>query len=133
MACLIVPAVEAVVVTGITKIVEKKEHKALETNIECTGTHHTPFSKKLKWLSKLQFGGAALLLFEHVWHGEITPFFPFLTAMGDKADTVMMLKEMATTGVAMALLTTLVWVGMVVVTNAWEKNANKAADAVSEE
>ena len=40
---------------------------------------------------------------------------------------------MATTGVAMALLTTLVWVGMVVVTNAWEKNANRATEVTTEE
>ena len=38
-----------------------------------------------------------------------------------------------TTGVAMALLTTLVWVGMVVVTNAWEKNANRATEVTTEE
>ena len=40
---------------------------------------------------------------------------PFLTAMADPADTVEMLHEMATVGVGMAVLVTLVWVGMVII------------------
>ena len=42
-----------------------------------------PWSRKLKWLSYLLWGGALLLCFEHIWHGEVVPFFPFLTAMSD--------------------------------------------------
>ena len=55
------------------------------------------------------WGGAVLLAFEHIWHGEIVPWFPFLTAMGNSADTSAMLYEMATVGVCMALLITAVW------------------------
>lgn len=55
------------------------------------------------------WGGVVLLLIEHVWHGEVVPFPPFLTAMGDPTSTVQMLYEMATVGVAMAVLVTVVW------------------------
>ena len=59
------------------------------------------------------WGGSALLAFEHIWHGEVTPWFPFLTAAGNPEDAMAMLHEMATTGVAMAVLVTAVWAGMV--------------------
>ena len=35
--------------------------------------------KKLHLLSNFLFSGSILLVFEHFWHGEIVPFFPFLT------------------------------------------------------
>ena len=53
----------------------------------------------------------------------MTPFFPFLTAMSDPADTAEMLAEMGSIGVLMAVLITAVWAGMVLVTNAMEKKA----------
>ena len=55
------------------------------------------------------WGGAILLAFEHLWHGEIVPWFPFLTAMADPADAMEMFHEMATVGVTMAVLITVVW------------------------
>ena len=58
------------------------------------------------------WGGVILLAFEHLWHGEVVPFFPFLTAMSDAASTAEMLREMATVGVAMGVLITLVWAGI---------------------
>jgi len=128
MGCFIVPGAEAIVVKAASKIVEKKEATAQinhEAVSECT--HKIAFSRKLKWLSNLQFGGAALLMFEHVWHGEVTPWAPFLTAMSDKGDMIEMFQEMATTGVGMAVLTTLVWGGMLVVVNSMEKRANEEA------
>ena len=91
MACFIVPAAEAVV----TKVAEGK----LE---EITGK--SSYISRISWL---------LLAFEHLWHGEITPFFPFLTAMSSKADAIEMFKEMGTVGVSMAALITGVWVMMV--------------------
>ena len=54
-------------------------------------------------------GGAVLLAFEHFWHGEIVPWFPFLSAMSNPADKASMFEEMATVGVSMALLVTAVW------------------------
>lgn len=119
MACFIVPGTEAIVTTAITKIVEKKEKKEEKA---------LPFSRKLKWLNNMLWGGTALLAFEHVWHGEVTPFFPFLTAAGNAQDAVQMLKEMATAGVGMAVVVTAVWVGMVAIASGVEKKAAKEAE-----
>lgn len=111
MACFIVPGAEAVVTTVITKIVENKEHKknkeneqkndllsynnARDTDVtEATNNiNRLPFSKKLKWLNNMLWGGTALLAFEHLWHGEITPWFPFLTAAGNPQDTAQMISR----------------------------------------
>ena len=58
------------------------------------------------------WGGAILLAFEHVWHGEVTPWFPFLTAMSDPQDASEMFHEMATVGVSMSVLVTGIWAVM---------------------
>ena len=70
-------------------------------------------------------GGSALLAFEHVWHGEVVPFYPFLTAANDPGSTAVMLHEMATSGVAMAVLVTAVWAGIVCIGAAVKKKAAK--------
>ena len=88
-----------------------------------------PFSRKLKWLSNLLWGGSALLAFEHVWHGEVVPWFPFLTAAANPEDAAEMLHEMATVGVSMAILVTLVWLVMLGVSAVIEKRALKAEPA----
>ena len=49
------------------------------------------------------WGGTALLAFEHVWHGEVTPWFPFLTAADSPAGIGEMFREMATVGTMMLL------------------------------
>jgi len=77
----------------------------------------------------LLWGGALLLAFEHLWHGEVVPWFPFLTAASDPAETAVMLSEMSTVGVTMAVLVTAVWVGMLVVCNVLLKRARKQAGA----
>ena len=114
MACFLVTAAEAVVVKAVEKAEEKKE-QSVQDSMEVTGKRNIPLSRKLKWLSYMLWGGVVLLAFEHIWHGEVVPWFPFLTAMADKADTAEMLHEMATVGVSMAVLITLVWVGMCIV------------------
>lgn len=134
MACFIVPATEAVVTTVITKTAEKKDltHVESESHVDAhTKATKTPIVRKLKWLNYMLWGGAVLLLFEHVWHGEVVPFPPFLTAASNPADTAEMLGEMSTVGVGMAALITAVWIGMVVVTGIIEKRA--ATEPTSEE
>lgn len=108
MACFTVPAGEAVVTTIIKKRMEKQGTEKHEENTS------VPMTRKLKWLSNLLWGGSALLAFEHVWHGEVQPFFPFLTAMSNPEDTQEMLHEIATVGVSMAVLVTVIWIGMCV-------------------
>lgn len=127
MACFLVSAAEAAVVTVIEKAEEKKEEKALETNMDQM-EEVIPLSRKLKWLRNLLLGGAVLLAFEHIWHGEVVPWFPFLTAMSDPADAAEMFHEMATVGLSMALLITVVWIGMCLAANVIVKKSLKAPE-----
>ncbi|MCQ2541879.1 MAG: hypothetical protein MJ112_06250 [Lachnospiraceae bacterium] len=106
MACFVVPTAEAIVTTVVTKVVEKKG-KNVEHGIEKVELENKLSS--LRRLNKLLLGGSALLAFEHVWHGEVTPFFPFLTAASNPTDLSEMLVEMGTVGVGMAVLVTAVW------------------------
>lgn len=126
MGCFIVPGTEAVVTTVVKKVVENKEN-AEEKNLTTRPIHgdgKIKLSQKLKWLSNMLWGGSALLAFEHVWHGEVVPYFPFLTAMNDPADAAEMFHEMSTAGVGMAVVVTLFWAGMVVISNALEKRGD---------
>lgn len=114
MACFVAPLAEAIVTTAITKGMKAKETDS--------STEHIKFSEKLTWLNKMLWGGSALLAFEHVWHGEVIASFPFLTAIQD-GQVAGMLHEIATTGVLMAVLVTMVWLGMVAVSNSLEKKS----------
>ena len=133
MACFLVPTAEAIVTTIVAKTLEKKAKKSELSAPHTDGAHteltaqRTPFYKKLQWLNYLLWGGAFLLAFEHVWHGEVVPFFPFLTAAADPESAAEMLHEMATAGVAMALLVTAVWGVIVLAASAIEKRALPAA------
>ena len=109
MACFIVPATEAIVTTVANKIIKSKES---ETNKKDS---KGGFSKHLSRLNGMLWGGSGLLAFEHLWHGEISPFFPFLTAASDPTDRAEMLHEMATSGSAMAVTVTAVWAVTVLV------------------
>ncbi len=124
---------EAIAMTVAQKVNEKKEKKAGAAAAKSEAGYvmeKTPFSKKLGWLNKLLWGGSALLAFEHVWHGEVVPYFPFLTAAGEGPEAVSeMLHEMGTAGVCMAVIVTVVWVGMLLVSKSLEKRALKALPA----
>ena len=87
MACFLVSAAEAVVVKGIEKHEEKVELEKIENEEASAEPEKIPLSRKLKWLSYMLWGGVVLLAFEHVWHGEVVPFPPFLTAASNPADT----------------------------------------------
>lgn len=138
MACFLVPATEAVVTTVATKIIRSNEHDKAETfNIKLPDgsieeVTKTPFSTKLRWLNKMLWGGSALLAFEHLWHGEVVPFFPFLTAV-ESGETSEMLAEMGSTGVMMAVLVTATWLVMLAVSSAMEKKAIHISALVNEE
>ena len=126
MACFLVPAAEAVAATVAAKVIEKKENRAPSAGtgeITPETPQKLPFSRRLKWLTHLLWGGCVLLAFEHVWHGEVVPWFPFLTAAADPADAAEMLHEMATAGTSMALLVTAVWLVMLAAAKAIEKRA----------
>ena len=100
MACFLVPAAEAVIV-GVSSKKVKKNEKHTEGKIS--------FSRKLGWLWKLLAVGTILSMCEHIYNGEIVPYFPFLTGLKSASARITMLKEMATEGLAMAAIMTLVW------------------------
>ena len=96
MACFLVPLGEALVVTAVKKLVLKKNADSL-------------IREKIGNLETMLYGGSFLLAIEHVYHGEVVFYPPFLTAMKSPEEIPVMLHEMATVGVAMAVCVTLVW------------------------
>lgn len=127
MGCFTVPAAEAIITTVAERIIKSKEKKmalsgAVNTKADENETPKISLSTKIGWLNKMLWGGSALLAFEHVWHGEVVPFFPFLTAVKD-GNAMEMLHEMATAGVCMALLVTAAWGIMVGVVSMFEKKS----------
>jgi len=99
MACFLVPMALAIVTTSV-----QKAARGLAERL------------KLGFLNTLLWGGVILLALEHVWHGEITPWPPFLTAMATPAEIPVMLHEMAIIGTAMSTVVTLTWVMALTIT-----------------
>ncbi len=120
MACFIVPATGAV----ISHICAKCTKKDSETHAQ----KRIGLSTKLGWLTRLLGGGSFLLAFEHIWHGEVVPWFPFLTATSNPDDTAEMLHEMATAGTAMLLLCLAVWGVMLAIVHYHETKAIAALE-----
>lgn len=101
MACLLVPLAEGIAVSAVKRVAlrsGKDANEAIQT-----------INEKVSVLEKMLYGGSFLLAVEHFYHGELTVVPPFLSAMKSSAETAVMLKEMATSGVGMAALTTAVW------------------------
>lgn len=100
MACVLVPFTEAIIVSVANSIYNKKSN--------ADSVIKESKNKKIGVLKNLLYGGSFLLGIEHIYHGEIIMKFPFLTAVQD-GNVAEMLHEMATSGVAMAVLVTSVW------------------------
>ncbi|MDO5118282.1 MAG: hypothetical protein Q4D34_07335, partial [Eggerthellaceae bacterium] len=114
MACFLVSGGEAIVVSAVRAVVKKKEmEKGIvdEQGNQLTdaSTEGICWTRKLSWLMNMLWGGVILLCIEHMWHGEVVPFPPFLTAMNDPSEIPVMLGEMGTVGVGMAVMVTVVW------------------------
>ena len=90
MACFLVPTSLAVITTLLRKKFPQKYY--------------------ISWLNALLWGGAAMLAIEHIAHGEIVPYPPFLTA-----GLSQVLPEMLRIGVPMALINVLTWSAMVTI------------------
>ena len=136
MACFVVPGTEAIVVTAAAVLLKKYEQNRAQMKLHSDGASteapvRTGFARKLFWLADLLWGGVILLAFEHLWHGEVVPFFPFLTAATEGPEAVSeMLSEMVSVGVLMAVLVTVIWVAMVLVSAAIEnRTAPQKAEA----
>ncbi|MEM2282127.1 MAG: hypothetical protein QXH26_01060 [Candidatus Hadarchaeales archaeon] len=90
MACFLVPMGLAILTTAFSR--------------------KFPEKLKVSWLNALLWGGVLMLAIEHLAHGEIVPYPPFLTAGIHEV-----LPEMLTVGVPMTFLILAVWSGMVLV------------------
>ena len=95
MACFIAPMSLAIVTT----IFRKKIPKNL----------------KISWLNIMIWGGAIMLAVEHIAHGEVVLYPPFLTAMENPSDVPVMLHEMATIGGTMTVTILFIWIIMVAI------------------
>ena len=119
MACFLVSAAAGIGVTAAKYIVrhhEKKNELKVTEPKEYKFGSEVKWSKKLAYLELVLFGGSFVLAGEHMIHGEVVPFPPFLTAMANPADATEMLHEMGTTGVLMLGLLVAAWaIGVLIV------------------
>lgn len=118
MACFTATMIEAAASTIITAVVKKRE-KSHELKAQHEGSstikNHISLSTKLGWLNMMLWGGSLLLMFEHIWHGEVVPWLPFFTAASSPEGTQTMIHEILTAGVGMCVLVTAVWAVMVLI------------------
>ena len=106
MACFIAPMSLAIVTTIFRKKI--------------------PENLKIGWLNIMIWGGAIMLAVEHIAHGEIVLYPPFLTAMQKPADIPVMLQEMAIIGGAMTITIVFIWIVMVTIYQRKLQNIKKA-------
>ena len=112
MACFLVSATVGIGTAVARHIVKRHENK-----LELEGKAQLPekfgsdvkWSKKLGYLELTLFSGSFVLALEHILHGEVVPFPPFLTAASSPAETAEMFKEMGTVGVAMLGILVAAW------------------------
>lgn len=107
MACFTVPLAEAVILTVSKKILLKRNADKILN--EANSAKIESIKAKLGTLEKMLYGGSFLLAVEHFYHGELSFVPPFLTAMKTPEEIPVMLHEMVTVGVGMAVLVTAVW------------------------
>jgi len=74
-----------------------------------------PESLKIGWLNVMIWGGVVMLAVEHIAHGEVVLYPPFLTAMQTPAEIPVMLQEMAIVGGTMTIAIVFIWLVMVAI------------------
>jgi phosphoribulokinase len=97
MACFITP-----MATGIVTTIFRKK---------------VPAALKISWLNLMLWGGAVMLVVDHIANGEIVLYPPFLTAMQNPAAIPSMIQEIVTIGGTMTLAIILIWVVLVAITS----------------
>ncbi|HOW35379.1 MAG TPA: hypothetical protein PL155_03065 [Candidatus Omnitrophota bacterium] len=90
MACFLVPTAAAIVTTAVSKKLPEECHA--------------------NWLNSMLWGGVVMLAVEHVAHGEVIPYPPFLTASLREV-----FPEMMRVGAPMTLVIFLAWMIMITV------------------
>ncbi|MBN1860760.1 MAG: hypothetical protein JW840_04780 [Candidatus Thermoplasmatota archaeon] len=74
-----------------------------------------PAALKIGWLNIMLWGGVAMLVVEHIAHGEVILYPPFLTAMQNPAEIPVMLQELATVGGLMTIAIVCIWIILVAI------------------
>lgn len=110
MACILAPAGVAIVTTVVQMLVKKKEGKLTGERAEFVGGKWT---RRLRWLNTMLWGGVVLVGLEHIWHGEVVPWPPFLTAMETPGAVGPMFRDIATYGLTMTAVILVAWGVMV--------------------
>ena len=113
MACFVVSAVAALGV-GVAKHIVK--HNEKKNELQTVEPKEYKFGSEVKWSTKLSYlelilwSGSFILAGEHLLHGEVSPYPPFLTAAGEGPEAVKeMLTEMGTVGVTMLVALLVAW------------------------
>lgn len=113
MACFVVSAVAAIGV-GVAKHIVK--HNEKKNELQTVEPKEYKFGSEVKWSTKLSYlelvlwSGSFILAGEHLLHGEVSPYPPFLTAAGEGPEAVKeMLTEMGTVGVTMLVALLVAW------------------------
>ncbi len=98
MACFITPLIIGILVKTLGRIFRTAGVKS-----------------KLNILATMLLGGSLVLMAEHAWNGEVTPYPPFLTAMSNPAEIAVVFNEITTVGSLMTLGVTGLWaVGLII-------------------
>ncbi len=117
MACFTVPLAEGIILSVAKKI-------AFKNNADSV------IKAKLEHLENMLYGGSFLLAIEHIYHGEVVLYPPFLTAMNNPEDIPEMLHEMSTVGLSMAAIVTVVWGIVEVISHFMKKSQNQKLQGV---
>lgn len=122
MSCFVVPLTEAVVVSAAKALINRRNNaKNVVNESQESKLKLESFNKKISILQNMLYGGSFLLALEHIYHGEVVLYPPFITAMR----TAEMLHEMATVGVSMSLLVTAAWGAGILIYKLCKKIAKK--------
>ena len=135
MACFLVSATVGIGTAVARHIVKRHENK-----LELEGKAQLPekfgsdvkWSKKLGYLELTLFSGSFVLALEHILHGEVVPFPPFLTAAADPSEAAEMLTEMGTVGVTMLAILLVAWAAGVFVVDLIKYRKRKAQSTLKE-
>ena len=117
MACFTIPLAEGIILSAAKKIAFKKNADSV-------------IKTKLGHLENMLYGGSFLLAIEHIYHGEVVLYPPFLTAMNNPEDIPEMLHEMSTVGLSMAAIVTVVWGIVEVISHFMKKSQNQKLQGV---
>ena len=107
MGCFLVPGALAIATTAFRRKISAGYH--------------------IDWLNMMLWGSTLGLALEHVANNEVVASPPFLTALTSGAGVASMLREMATLGIAVVIVSVAVWAAAVAIYNRRSQDSAKTA------